>query len=300
MPFCNGQADNNIVTLDSTGGWNVTGKATADASQPSSAEHHHHNHQTSSRMISASYSSNNSATPSWSFRSFPTSSHAASLHHHHHQGDERGDESSSHAYIAEALQNMSLQDRDQVYHEVHGVEEVMEETPEFLKKSFDALQKELQVLVSAFDENKNSRHNSNQHNNINCGPLVRAQLQDYDYVHSPFFYKAFLRAERFDAKAAAIRMVRFFDMKAWCFGANHQRSDDGDGDDDDANSDQSYLCQDITQAMLTPGDLASMRRGCNQVLPRRDRSGRCLYLNSPHLTHFESPESLVSGLLLLL
>jgi hypothetical protein len=34
------------------------------------------------------------------------------------------------SYTADALQNMSLQDRDQLYHEVHGVEEVIDETPE--------------------------------------------------------------------------------------------------------------------------------------------------------------------------
>lgn len=182
----------------------------------------------------------------------------------------------THEYIADALQQMSLQDRDKVYHEVHGVGEVIEETPEFLKRSFVELQNELQLLIVRYVKNPHKLSSSN----IQCDAFLKAQAQDHGYVHSPFHYKAFLRAERFDAKQAAIRMMRFFDTKAWCFGP--------------IMSDDRYLSQDITQSMLSPEDMAVLRRGFNRVMTGRDRSGRCLYLNLPHFTHFESPESLVS------
>jgi hypothetical protein len=249
MPFCSfgSQADENRSLESTGGGWNVAEVATSNNEELSP------------------YSS----STSWSFQS-PES-----------YTDKERAARETQTYIADALQNMSLQDREKIYHEVHGVEEVVEETPDFLERSFAALKEELNSLVLAHEGNmpKSSRSNTS------CAALARAQQLDHDYVHSPFIYKAFLRSERFDVKAAAIRMVGWFEMKAWCFGVLHPNDD-------------KYLCQDITQAMLTPGDIESIRKGCNQVLPRRDRSGRCVYLNLPHLSHFESQESLVSPVLL--
>jgi hypothetical protein len=163
-------------------------------------------------------------------------------------------------YIAEALKNMSIEDRNQVYHEVHGVDVPIEETPELLVDAF-------QKLMNALEVAKKDRVGD-------VGPFQLAEDLDHDYVHSPFYYKAFLRAERFDANRAAIRMIRFYAMKRDCFG--------------NAN-----LCKDITQDLLSEDDLKCLSRGFNQILPWRDQSGRCLFLNLPHLTKYETPEMLV-------
>lgn len=157
----------------------------------------------------------------------------------------------SDAYIADALQNMTLQERDSLYHELHGVADVVHETSGFLKECFRKLRFELQ---------KTSTHPSG----MNVRAFLVAEHEDFSYVHSKFHYKAFLRAERFDAKAAAIRMIRFFEFKSQAFGFQN-------------------LCKDITQDMLSEEDLQAYQEGVNQVLPCRDKMGRCICVMFPNL-----------------
>ena len=165
------------------------------------------------------------------------------------------------SWIADALKNMSMEDRNQVYCEVHGVDELITETPALLADSF-------RNLKDALERCKRDRP-------AEAGAFQLAEKQNYDYIHSPFHYKVFLRAERFDVNRAAIRFVRYYTLKGELFGYMN-------------------LCKDISQEMMSEDDLACLSRGFNQILPWRDQSGRCLFLNLPHLTDFAVPESLVS------
>jgi hypothetical protein len=157
-------------------------------------------------------------------------------------------------YIANALQHMSIQERDDLYHELHGVADVIEETPAFLADSFQKLKEELSVQI-----------NKTFVGGLNCRPFQLAEEQNYNYVHSDFLYKAFLRAERFDVKAAANRMIRFYEYKLKSFG-------------------EESLCKDITQKLLSEQDLKIYRTGINQVLPCRDSMGRAIVVLFPTMT----------------
>ena len=165
---------------------------------------------------------------------------------------ETADESDS--YIADALKSMSLRERDDWYHELHGVADVIEETPTLLEKSIQALKEELVVQTSKTFVGS-----------LNCRPFQMAEQKQYDYVHSEFLYKAFLRAERFDAVEAAKRMIRYFVYKYKSFGEEH-------------------LCHDITQELLSEQDLKVYRHGYIQVLPYRDAMGRAILANFPCVT----------------
>lgn len=176
----------------------------------------------------------------------------------------------SDAYIAEALHNMSTEQRDHLYQELHGVVDMIEETPDFLSASFAELRQELEVQTS-----KTSASGS-----LNCRAFLLAEKQNSGYVHSEFWYKAFLRAERFDVKAAAIRMIRFYDYKESAFGEDN-------------------LCTEVTQELLSPDDMKVYRKGFSQILPCRDAAGRSIQILFPNLTKdFGTPDRMVGSMLM--
>jgi hypothetical protein len=170
----------------------------------------------------------------------------------------------SDVYIANALKNMSIKERDELYHELHGVADMIEETPALLAESFQKLKKELSVQSSKTFVG-----------GLNCRPFQSAEEQNYHYVHSEFLYKAFLRSERFDVKAAAKRMIRFYEYKLKSFG-------------------EESLCKDITQKLLSEQDLKIYRNGFSQALPSRDAIGRAICVLFPTLTAgFGTPARMV-------
>eukprot|EP00934_Nitzschia_sp_Nitz4_P003948 Nitzschia sp. Nitz4//scaffold90_size81538//688//2245//NITZ4_005309-RA/size81538-processed-gene-0.29-mRNA-1//1//CDS//3329559981//3938//frame0 len=163
------------------------------------------------------------------------------------------------AYIADALHSLSLKDRDVVFHQVHGVAHEVEETPELLTESFVKLKETIRKCLS------------------NCSGygdgFRQAEQMDFEYVHSERFYKMFLRAERFDVEAAAVRMIRYFDFKLFAFGKD-------------------LLCEDLRQSMLTPADMDHFKKGFLQTVPQRDRTGRIITVAFPPLVEYSSLESL--------
>jgi hypothetical protein len=164
------------------------------------------------------------------------------------------------AYIANALKRMSLQERDVVYHEVHGVADVIDEEPAFVEKSFRQFQEELFKF-------KSDPYMASQAINL-------AESRSPDFVHNPKNCLRFLRAERFNPKRAAARMIRFFDLKMVLFGA-------------------SKLCKDITLEDFSLSDLEDFRKGFVQILPWRDRTGRPVVILFPSHQDYKSTESLV-------
>lgn len=172
----------------------------------------------------------------------------------------------SQSYIADALKNMSLEERDEVYHEVHGVADVIDETPELLRDSFESLRKELSRLSAASTSSF-----------VSCDAFRAAEKQDPGFVHSTRMYKIFLRAERFDVPKAAVRMIRYFEFKRKAFG-------------------EQQLCKEIQQDMLSADELTYLRKGFVQILPTRDRTGRCITISFANSVEYSEPESLVSPL----
>jgi hypothetical protein len=140
--------------------------------------------------------------------------------------------------VAQAINQMSLKEREVVYEELHGVARVVEETPAFVAQRLQALDQALRELSSkpAYDQ---------------------AERICSQYVNNPKFRLMFLRAEYFDPKKAAIRLVKFMEEKLRYFGPR-------------------ALARPLFLSDLDEDDKETVRSGALQILPARDRSGRAV------------------------
>jgi hypothetical protein len=146
------------------------------------------------------------------------------------------------ALVAQCMTRLSLEERDQVSNDVHGVSDYHEtkETSELIGKSLAQLEMELRSIPEP--EKK---------------ALELARTQDSSYVDSPDFRLKFLRTDLFDVPSAAKRLVLHFQVKLELFGPDK-------------------LAKDITQDDLEDGDIKNLYSGYVQTLPLRDRAGRCV------------------------
>ncbi|CAJ1965311.1 unnamed protein product [Cylindrotheca closterium] len=145
--------------------------------------------------------------------------------------------------IAGALNQLSINEREHIYQEMHGVDDIVNETPVMLQRSMMALHTELERLKHTPSHNREGL------------AFNTAEAISRNYVNDPFFRIKFLRSEKFDVKKSAARMIKFFDTKMQLFG-------------------KEKLCKDITLDDLNSDDMALLKSGYLQLLPTRDRSGR--------------------------
>jgi hypothetical protein len=157
--------------------------------------------------------------------------------------------------ITEGLYGMSLKEREQVLNDVHGVSDEVQEDPQVVQARFMEMEVELRTL----------QHTS--------AAFQIACIRSPVYVTS--LYLMFLRADRFDAREAAGRLTRHFDVKLELFG-------------------QDKLCQDITLQDFTKYDMECIECGFFQLLPTRDRAGRVIICNVLYEQHFNEPVNSVS------
>jgi hypothetical protein len=149
------------------------------------------------------------------------------------------------ARIARDMTGLTCEERDYVLDDIHGVSDPIVETPELLTASLQELE--------SLTRNLPNRDAYNE-----------ARIRDARYVENRDFRLKFLRAERFDAKKAATRLVRHFQVKLDLFG-------------------KELLVKDITQEDLDQGDLQNLYSGHMQNLPLRDRAGRHINFWIPRL-----------------
>lgn len=166
------------------------------------------------------------------------------------------------ALLASALGDLSLQERDKVYHEVHGVDEIVVETLQFVKEKLHAFENELLYLLQRQSYKKTQAYQL-------------AASQNPHYLQNLKFRLTFLRAERFDAFKAADRFLRFFDLKWHIFGPHK-------------------LCKDITLEDLDAEDMKTLKAGFMQVLPVRDRAGRAVCMLIPNYQTYKDHLNFVS------
>lgn len=138
------------------------------------------------------------------------------------------------------LNQMSLKEREKVYEEIHGVNEVKEESPEFLDEQLFLLDQALGQI----------RHKP---------AYMLALSKNALYCTNRKFRLSFLRAEYFDPRRAAVRLVKFFEGKLEYFG-------------------EDALARDIRLADdMDKDDLQCLKAGHLQFLPCRDRAGRAVF-----------------------
>jgi hypothetical protein len=161
------------------------------------------------------------------------------------------------AMLAKEMNQLSVEEREKVFEDVHGIAPVVNESQDFTEACLALLEKEL--------------------NNISSRAAYHlASSMSKEYTSSNKLGLMFLRAESFDPYKAASRMVRFFDEKYKLFGAEK-------------------LTKDIVLADLDPDDIAALESGSFQVLPEKDSAGRKVFCNFPQLRVGRTAQNKVSG-----
>eukprot|EP00531_Pseudo-nitzschia_arenysensis_P004538 CAMPEP_0116145480 /NCGR_PEP_ID=MMETSP0329-20121206/16616_1 /TAXON_ID=697910 /ORGANISM="Pseudo-nitzschia arenysensis, Strain B593" /LENGTH=503 /DNA_ID=CAMNT_0003641089 /DNA_START=98 /DNA_END=1605 /DNA_ORIENTATION=- len=142
--------------------------------------------------------------------------------------------------LSNELLQLSLQDRNAINEEIHGVQTfAREETPELLSKALEKMQTEIDMIP-----NKNAYDRSQQVPNT--------------YVNSSEFRLRFLRCELFDERSAASKMVKFLDLLSELFG-------------------DFALRRQVQMSDFSREEMQAFRVGHQQLLPYRDRSGRRIF-----------------------
>jgi hypothetical protein len=144
----------------------------------------------------------------------------------------------SEADLAKEMNALSFEQRERIFEDVHGVASVNEETPEFVAKCISALDDAISKIPSKY------------RTSYNKATFLKPTLQT-----DRKFKLQLLRAEEFDAKKAAERMVKYFDHKCNLFG-------------------EDKLVKRLTLDDLSEDELYLYKIGYMAELPFRDRSGR--------------------------
>ena len=160
--------------------------------------------------------------------------------------------------LAKDLNGLSFAERNQALNELHGVSSTPNEDEEHIDEALGSLEHEINEIPS---DNKVA--------------YDLAKSLSYEYVYNRDFRVMFLRADRFDAKLAATRLVNFFQQKQYLFGPRK-------------------LVQDITLNDLNGDDIECLKSGVLQWLPYKDRSGRPVSITFPSIQKFRTIENAVS------
>jgi hypothetical protein len=158
--------------------------------------------------------------------------------------------------LTETLNKLSLVEREDILFDVHGVSDnVVHETPELISHK----SKEMNEFLKTFKTDA----------------YALAESQSTEYLRSEKFRLMFLRAESFDARNAAHRIIQFLEHKLELFGPTK-------------------LCKEITLDDLTPEDMESLENGHMQLMPVRDPSDRAIFVYCGNCVKYTTPENLVS------
>jgi hypothetical protein len=161
------------------------------------------------------------------------------------------------ALLAKEMNQLSVEDREKVLEDVHGIARVVVDEPhDFIEASLALLDQELT-------------------NNSSKVAYDLASSMSKDYTSSKKRRLMFLRAESFDPYNAASRMVRFFDEKHELFGADK-------------------LIKDIMLDDLDPDDIITLENGMFQVLPEKDCASRKVFCCFPQLKVVRTIRNVVS------
>jgi hypothetical protein len=142
--------------------------------------------------------------------------------------------------LAKKLIQVPHDEREFGLHELHGVSDVIEETPELIERCLFDLEMEIQKISQKAAYNQ-------------------AKATAPEDVGCSKFQLMFLRAERFNANNAAARLVKYFEGKLKLFGPDK-------------------LTKIITMEDLNEDDMATLKSGYLQLLPERDRAGRAIII----------------------
>jgi len=149
------------------------------------------------------------------------------------------------AIIAQNLNELSSEDREKSYLDVHGISGALRETPLLIAQSLILMEQEIDQIQGkdAYD---------------------MAKSMSPDYVRSTALRLKFLRGERFSVRPAAEKFVKHFEAKQLLFGT-------------------SKLVKDIEQDDLNEEDIATLYSGYVQWSPLKDSSQRAVAIMFPFI-----------------
>ncbi|CAJ1932732.1 unnamed protein product [Cylindrotheca closterium] len=153
------------------------------------------------------------------------------------------------AILSAALNGLSFQERQKQQEDLHGVNDEIVEEANFIDHS-------LKDLDSHLIRTKQG------------SVYEKAETMNPEYVHDRGFRNMFLRGNRYDTKATADQMLRFFAIKEQLFG-------------------EQKLTKDITIDDLDDDDKEALKAGSIQFAGK-DRSNRVLFLQLPSLRVYKT------------
>jgi hypothetical protein len=138
--------------------------------------------------------------------------------------------------LALDLNKMSLNEREKVFEDLHGVSDIVDESPELVASCLDELELEIAKI---------RRRDA----------YIAAASKDSCYTSSRTLRLKFLRAENFDSNRAAARLVGFFETKLEIFGPDP-------------------LARDLLLSDLNEDDHKCLQSGLMTLVPAKDVAGR--------------------------
>ncbi|KAL3908133.1 MAG: hypothetical protein SGILL_008600, partial [Bacillariaceae sp.] len=142
------------------------------------------------------------------------------------------------SHLAQTMNQLSLEERDKALCDLHGVQEIPDESPEALTKKLADMANEIDRISP-----KNAY-------------LIAKSLSP-SYVTNEKMQLQFLRADKYDPKKAAERLVLFMERKLDIFGRDK-------------------LVKDIDLSDFSAEELEDAKSGFMMLLDQKDRSGRTI------------------------
>jgi hypothetical protein len=145
--------------------------------------------------------------------------------------------------FSKALLNLSLNERNMIEEEIHGVSCMdIDETPELIEESLYQFDLELDLIENKAAYNK-------------AKAIIFSKEEDHSYCLSKANKLRFLRTEFFDPRKSASRYTRYLDLLFEIYG-------------------EFALRRPIRMQDFNREELAFLKSGQYQLLPYRDRGGR--------------------------
>jgi hypothetical protein len=157
--------------------------------------------------------------------------------------------------LAQDLNKISLNEREKVFEDLHGVSGLVDESPELVASCLAELEHRIANIRGR------SAYNA-------------AVSKDSSYTSSRYLRLKFLRAEHFDCKKAAARLVGFFEKKLELFGLDS-------------------LARDLLISDLNEEDRKCLQSGLMTLVPEKDKAGRGIMTWMPILREGASGDSKV-------
>jgi hypothetical protein len=162
------------------------------------------------------------------------------------------------AALANEMNELTVDERNRVLEEVHGVADMQEETPEFIMTCLDQMDGALSKL--SYSKRRD---------------WDRATFLKPSLLKDSKFKLMFLRTDNYDGRQAAERLARFFVLKRDLFG-------------------EDKLVKNMTLDDLEEEDMTLLGSGVPpMMLPHKDQTGRPIWFCDASKLYFKNTRSVV-------